>query len=283
MPSSSTWWRWLNCTGCSTYSLARVTYEERPRSMASTIRPADQDEHAGETDLGKGVGAAMEDLRHRLMGWLTGGVPKEPVPICTTIVKKGSSARGAPGAPNVRPRDSMRKCLSHPRVRTDFPARPGIQSARRPQLDERQEVPPTRLSGQRPRSAAAPSRAAPGAGTRCSGGRTPNLAGRPPEHQHAGLPGGRPLLAVRAPVGPTTSVSTIAAPRCGTELHSCAQCMSFDPGSRFECMQPIPARISPKNARNGCALFSPRTTVERETTTPRTDDARKAFDDLFKF
>jgi len=26
-----------------------------------------------------------------------------------------------------------------------------------------------------------------------------------------------------------------------------------------------------------------RITVERETTTPRTDDARKAFDDLFKF
>jgi hypothetical protein len=48
-------------------------------------------------------------------------------------------------------------------------------------------------------------------------------------------------------------------------------------------MQTIPARISPKNARNGCTLFTPRTTVERETTAPRSDDARKAFDDLFKF
>jgi hypothetical protein len=72
-------------------------------------------------------------------------------------------------------------------------------------------------------------------------------------------------------------------PRCGTDLHACAQCTSFDPGSRFECMETVPARISPKNARNSCDLFSPRTTVERETTTPRTDDARKAFDDLFKF
>ena len=71
-------------------------------------------------------------------------------------------------------------------------------------------------------------------------------------------------------------------PRCGTDLHACAQCASFDPGSRFECMLTIPARISPKNVRNSCHLFSPRTTVERETTTPRTDDARKAFDDLFK-
>lgn len=71
--------------------------------------------------------------------------------------------------------------------------------------------------------------------------------------------------------------------RCGADLHSCAQCSSFDPGSRLECMQPIPARITPKNARNTCPLFSPRTTVERETTTPRSDDAKKAFDDLFKF
>lgn len=72
-------------------------------------------------------------------------------------------------------------------------------------------------------------------------------------------------------------------PRCSVELHSCAQCTSFDPGSRFECMQKIPARISPKNARNTCDLFTPRTVVERETTVPRTDNARKAFDDLFNF
>jgi hypothetical protein len=73
-------------------------------------------------------------------------------------------------------------------------------------------------------------------------------------------------------------------PRCGTDLHTCTQCVSFDPGSRFECMDAaITARVSPKNVRNACTLFSPRTTVERETTTPRSDDARKAFDDLFKF
>jgi hypothetical protein len=71
-------------------------------------------------------------------------------------------------------------------------------------------------------------------------------------------------------------------PRCGVELHSCSQCTYFDPGSRFECMQPIPARITPKNGKNSCTEYAARTTVERETTTPRSDDARKAFDDLFK-
>jgi hypothetical protein len=70
--------------------------------------------------------------------------------------------------------------------------------------------------------------------------------------------------------------------RCGADLHSCSQCTSFDPGSRFECMDPaVTARVSPKNARNGCSLYAPRTTVERETTTPKVDSARKAFDDLF--
>ena len=73
-------------------------------------------------------------------------------------------------------------------------------------------------------------------------------------------------------------------PRCGTDMHACSQCASFDPGSRFECMETtITVRVAPKNARNTCTLFAPRRTVERETTAPRTDDARKAFDDLFKF
>jgi predicted RNA-binding Zn-ribbon protein involved in translation (DUF1610 family) len=72
-------------------------------------------------------------------------------------------------------------------------------------------------------------------------------------------------------------------PRCGTDLHSCAQCTSFDPGSRFECMETIAARVSPKNVRNTCTLYAARTTVERETTTPRVGGAHKAFDDLFNF
>src|SRR5438046_3131996 len=34
--------------------------------------------------------------------------------------------------------------------------------------------------------------------------------------------------------------------RCGAELHSCAQCESFDTGRRFECAQTITVRVSPK-------------------------------------
>ncbi|MCL4814079.1 MAG: hypothetical protein KJ061_16430 [Vicinamibacteraceae bacterium] len=71
--------------------------------------------------------------------------------------------------------------------------------------------------------------------------------------------------------------------RCGAALHSCAQCSFFDPGARFECMQPVTVRIMPKDAANQCRLFEPRVKVERETTSRRPDSPHKAFDDLFKF
>jgi len=70
--------------------------------------------------------------------------------------------------------------------------------------------------------------------------------------------------------------------RCGADLHACAQCAHFDTSAPFECQQPIAARVSPKDTRNACTLFEPRTTVERETKSSAPASARKAFDDLFK-
>jgi hypothetical protein len=76
--------------------------------------------------------------------------------------------------------------------------------------------------------------------------------------------------------------------RCQSDLHSCAQCAHFDTSAAFECQQPIAVRVSPKDARNTCTHFEPRTTVERETksaTSPSAggvSSAKKAFDDLFK-
>ena len=71
-------------------------------------------------------------------------------------------------------------------------------------------------------------------------------------------------------------------PRCGADLHTCAQCANFDTSAAFECQKPILVRVSPKDARNTCADFEPRTTVERETKSAAPTSARKAFDDLFK-
>lgn len=72
--------------------------------------------------------------------------------------------------------------------------------------------------------------------------------------------------------------------RCGTAVHSCVNCQSFDTGSRWECNQPaLTARVSPKDEQNSCSWFVARTTVERQTTTQvAPNSARQAFDDLFK-
>jgi hypothetical protein len=77
-------------------------------------------------------------------------------------------------------------------------------------------------------------------------------------------------------------VSAARCAKCASPLHCCAQCESFNPASRFECMQEISARVTPKDAFNTCESFSARTTVERETGSARQTTPRSAFDDLFK-
>ena len=70
--------------------------------------------------------------------------------------------------------------------------------------------------------------------------------------------------------------------RCQSDLHSCAQCAHFDTSATYECQRPIRQRISPKDVKNACQEFEPKTTVERETKSVAPTSARKAFDDLFK-
>ena len=70
---------------------------------------------------------------------------------------------------------------------------------------------------------------------------------------------------------------------CGTDLHACVHCVSFDSGARFECRQPIAARVSPKDRANRCELFEPRLRQEFAQEKAKPGDARSAFDALFKF
>ena len=73
--------------------------------------------------------------------------------------------------------------------------------------------------------------------------------------------------------------------RCGADLHACAQCANFDTSARFECIQPIPERIPSKKARNTCTFYSPAKSFDltgSRATTATPDDARAAFDRLFK-
>lgn len=131
--------------------------------------------------------------------------------------------------------------------------------------------------------------------------RGPKAEKRPPSEERTRAPGGRPLQDAAGPRTPNLMASHEVlrcarcgnrlalpvksgsrCPRCGVDLHACVQCASFDTSARFECTQPIPVRVAPKDAGNDCAFFSPRTTVERQTGTQGPTSARQAFDDLFK-
>jgi len=57
-------------------------------------------------------------------------------------------------------------------------------------------------------------------------------------------------------------------PKCGVALHCCKQCAHFEPSTRFQCLKPVPMRISPKDAANVCELFKARLTVSRDSGHP---------------
>lgn len=79
-------------------------------------------------------------------------------------------------------------------------------------------------------------------------------------------------------------------PRCRSDLHTCRNCRHFDTSARFECDQPLKERVSKKGKANRCHHFAPRTIVVKEisaggpaaSSAPRSDDARKALENLFK-
>ncbi len=74
--------------------------------------------------------------------------------------------------------------------------------------------------------------------------------------------------------------------KCAADLHTCGNCRFFDTTTMWECRENIPARIANKHGRNECANFSPK--IVRDLAADKAgklqspDDARKAFDALFK-
>lgn len=74
--------------------------------------------------------------------------------------------------------------------------------------------------------------------------------------------------------------------KCGGDLRTCRNCVSFDPAAQWECRAEIVTRVSSKTVRTACEKFSPRRSVEKktgETSRPAAgSDAKSAFDRLFK-
>lgn len=73
--------------------------------------------------------------------------------------------------------------------------------------------------------------------------------------------------------------------KCGADMHTCGNCRFFDTTTLWECRENITVRVSAKHARNECGMFQPKivrdlSADKAKVATP--DDARKAFDALFK-
>ena len=83
---------------------------------------------------------------------------------------------------------------------------------------------------------------------------------------------------------PSATGSLEACPSCRAAIHACRQCAHFDTSWRFQCTEPIPQRIEDKAARNDCASFTLRVSVEKNASPDGTSaaDIRRAFDNLFK-
>jgi hypothetical protein len=73
---------------------------------------------------------------------------------------------------------------------------------------------------------------------------------------------------------------------CATDLHTCRNCLNFDPAARNECTKPVEMRVSNKGANNICPFFEPKVLIEKQgsgAAPPKVvDSQRQAFLDLFK-
>jgi hypothetical protein len=74
--------------------------------------------------------------------------------------------------------------------------------------------------------------------------------------------------------------------KCNSDLHTCGNCRSFDTTTTWECRENIPARIAAKHGKNQCTFFQPKIVrdlaADKRQQLQSPDDARKAFDALFK-
>ena len=72
--------------------------------------------------------------------------------------------------------------------------------------------------------------------------------------------------------------------RCGTDLHTCRNCLNFDPSARNECVKNVEVRVVDKGTNNLCPLFEAKVLIEKKGSgaAPKVDSNRQAFYDLFK-
>ena len=76
---------------------------------------------------------------------------------------------------------------------------------------------------------------------------------------------------------------TDSCPQCDSDLHSCKNCRHYDPQYHNECRETQAEWVSDKRRANFCDYFTPRVLSGKPgPAKPSTDQAKSAFDKLFK-
>lgn len=69
---------------------------------------------------------------------------------------------------------------------------------------------------------------------------------------------------------------------CGVDIHACLNCENYDPSAHNKCREPQAEWVSDREKANFCDFFIPN---KRAASGPRAsgaDDAKSAFDNLFR-
>lgn len=76
-------------------------------------------------------------------------------------------------------------------------------------------------------------------------------------------------------------------PHCNAPLHCCRTCRHFDSSARWECRAQITEHVTDKGSANRCPEYEPRLVLDAtgkrsQERSPRSNDPKAMFDDLFK-
>jgi hypothetical protein len=75
---------------------------------------------------------------------------------------------------------------------------------------------------------------------------------------------------------------TDACPECGEDVHACLNCMNYDPSAHNRCREPQAEWVSDREKANFCDFFAPNKLTGVTAGKSASEDAKKAFDSLFK-
>jgi hypothetical protein len=76
---------------------------------------------------------------------------------------------------------------------------------------------------------------------------------------------------------------TDSCPQCDIDLHSCKNCRHYDPQYHNECRETQAEWVTDKERANFCDYFTPSLASGKSSPArPSTDQAKSAFDKLFK-